>query len=512
MDVVIYARYSSDRQTEQSIEGQLRSCQQFADREGHTVVGTYIDRAITGRTDHRPEFQRMIRDSGKGLWDAVIVYKLDRFSRNRYDTAIYKNKLKKNGVRVISATEAIMDGPEGIILESMLEGMAEYYSAELAQKTLRGMRESAYKCHVTGQVVFGYKSGPDKEYLINEAEAPAVKYIFEQYASGESMTDIAADLNEKGYRTRNGNLFTGKVLNHILKNEKYIGVYRYQDIVSLNGIPPLVDRETWEAVQKKMKANKRSPARSKAKVDYILTGKLFCGRCGKAMIGESGTGKNGTIYYYYKCAGRKLRSGCKKQPVPKAEIEKAVIDYTVGYVLRDDNIQLIAKRTAELAKQERENDEEANAIRQHLSDNETAIKNVMKAIESGIITKTTKARLEELEAEQVQLKDALALAEIKMPEIPEEYIASYLQDLRQKASNADQARSLVEIFISKIYLYDDKLVITYNSPNHEEKALSFEEISGIVSDFTAQGVPNVDYPKLFVLQNGFGIIVKRPGR
>ena len=132
--VVIYARYSSDSQTEQSIEGQLRVCEEFAKNNNILIFNTYIDRAITGTNDNRPDFQQMIADSSKQNWDYVLVYKLDRFSRNKYETAKYKKILKDNGVKVLSAMENIPDSPEGLILESLLEGMAEYYSAELAQK------------------------------------------------------------------------------------------------------------------------------------------------------------------------------------------------------------------------------------------------------------------------------------------------------------------------------------------------------------------------------------------
>lgn len=137
MKAIIYARYSCDNQREESIEGQLRECKVFAERKEFTLVGTYIDRAVSAKTDNRPEFQKMIKDSAKGLFDVIIVWKLDRFARNRYDSAHYKAILRKNGVKVVSATEVISDGAEGIILESVLEGYAEYYSAELSEKSYK---------------------------------------------------------------------------------------------------------------------------------------------------------------------------------------------------------------------------------------------------------------------------------------------------------------------------------------------------------------------------------------
>ena len=168
MRAVIYARFSSDKQNEASIEGQLRECMQYAEYNGMQVIGNYIDRAFSAKTDHRPEFQHMIKDSYKSLFDIVLVWKLDRFSRDRYDSAHYKRILKKNGVRVISATEAISESPEGILLESLLEGCAEYYSAELAVKVRRGMTENALKAKANGvRAPFGYYIDGDDKYQMS---------------------------------------------------------------------------------------------------------------------------------------------------------------------------------------------------------------------------------------------------------------------------------------------------------------------------------------------------------
>ena len=183
MNAVIYARYSSDNQREESIEGQLRECKAFAEANDMVIVDTYIDRALSAKTDNRPDFQRMIKESANGLFDLVIVWKLDRFARNRYDSAHYKSVLQKNGVKVISAKENISEGPEGIILESMLEGMAEYYSAELAVKVKRGMMENALKGKVNGgKPPYGYYVYKERHLCVNETTAPIVQEIFRMYA------------------------------------------------------------------------------------------------------------------------------------------------------------------------------------------------------------------------------------------------------------------------------------------------------------------------------------------
>ena len=157
MNGVIYARYSSDNQREESIEDQLRECNDFAKRNDITIIDSYIDRAFSATTDKRPEFQKMIKDSAKNMFDVIIVQKLDRFARNRYDSARYKAQLRKNGVKVISANENISEGSEGIILESVLEGMAEYYSTDLSEEVIRGLTENAMKCKFNGSpITFGF--------------------------------------------------------------------------------------------------------------------------------------------------------------------------------------------------------------------------------------------------------------------------------------------------------------------------------------------------------------------
>ena len=230
MTAVIYARYSSDGQREASIEGQLRDCKDYAERNGITVVDTYIDRAYSAKTDDRPEFQRMVQDSARKIFDAVLVWKLDRFARNRYDAVYYKRQLEKNGVHLVSVMEPISDGPEGIMVESLLIGMAEYYSAELAIKVARGERENALKCKYNGGVVpLGYVIGKeDRLYHIDPETAPIVQEIFTRYADGEPAEKIASSLNERGLRTRTGKPFVKNSFFQIFKNRRYIGGVQLQ--------------------------------------------------------------------------------------------------------------------------------------------------------------------------------------------------------------------------------------------------------------------------------------------
>ena len=275
MTGVIYARYSSDNQREESIEGQLRECKVFAEKNGIDVVGTYIDRALSAKTDNRPDFQKMIKDSAKKQFDCVIVWKLDRFARNRYDSAHYKAILRKNGVRVLSATEAISQGAEGIILESVLEGMAEYYSAELAEKVIRGQTENALSCRFNGGTIpIGYKINKDRKFEIDTETAPYVLSAFKMYEDGMTMQEIADDLNVKGLRNNRGTKLNINGISTMLSNRRYMGEYYYRDIVIPDGIPAIVPKDLFLRVQERIAKNKNSPARYRADEQYMLSTKL----------------------------------------------------------------------------------------------------------------------------------------------------------------------------------------------------------------------------------------------
>lgn len=201
MKAVIYACYSSDSQREESIEGQIRECTAFAEKNGITILRHYIDRAYSAKTDNRPDFQEMIKDSGKKLFDMVIVWKLDRFARNRYDSARYKAQLKRNGVKVVSATEVISEGAEGIILESVLEGYAEYYSADLSEKVIRGRKENALKCKFNGGTLpIGCVIDEEQHFQIDPLTAPFVLDVFKKYDKGATMKELRDWLNDSGVR------------------------------------------------------------------------------------------------------------------------------------------------------------------------------------------------------------------------------------------------------------------------------------------------------------------------
>lgn len=465
MNAVIYARYSSHNQREESIEGQLKVCYEFAEKNGYTIIGEYIDRALTGTNDNRPDFLKMIDDSSKKAFDYVIVYQLDRFARNRYDSAIYKSKLKKNGVRVLSARENITDDASGILVEGLLEAMAEYYSAELAQKIKRGMDINAEKCLCTGGgIPLGYKVAPDKHFIIDDDTAPIVVKIFEMYAAGERVVDICNHLNAQGIRTSKGAEFNKNSLRTILQNKRYIGIYSYKGKETPGGIPRVVSDELFYKVQEIMNKNKKAPAHRKAKAEYILTTKLFCGKCHDMMTGICGRGKCGNVYYYYKCNNAKKKL-CSKKAVQKEFIEDLVVS-ECRKLLTDDNITRISAEIVALCEREKDTTT-IKRIEKSIKDNEKKQRNLMTAVAECEIESVRKSLYEEisrLNEEYNNLKAELAIQEAQSVSLTENEIKFFLIQMREgNADDLTYRKTLINTFVNKIYLYDDKMTLFFNT-------------------------------------------------
>ena len=480
MTAVIYARYSSDNQREESIEGQIRECTAYAEKNGITIVKHYIDRAVSAKTDNRPEFQQMIKDSDKKLFDIVLVWKLDRFARNRYDSARYKTQLKKNGVKLMSATEIISEGPEGIILESVLEGYAEYYSADLSEKVIRGMTENALKGKFTGGAIpFGYIINADHRFEIDPLTAPFVAETFQRYNDGQTMRGIRDWLNEKGVKNQRGGLMTFNTIQHMLNNRRYIGELKYRNVLIPDAILSIVSAELFNDVQEKMLKNKKAPARRKAEDDSLLTTKLFCGYCGALMFGESGTSRTGEVHRYYKCATAKKHKGCKKKTVRKQWLEDLVVNQTMQLVKDDAAMESIIAKVMELQNKENTN---IPLYEKQLRDAESGIQNMLNAIQAGILTSSTKERLEQLEETKRELEARIAEEKLAKPKVTEEFIRFWLLRFRKlDMSLKDQRQALVDTFINAIYLYDDKVLITFNYKEGTQ-TVTFGEATEVASE------------------------------
>ena len=461
MNAVIYARFSSHSQREQSIEGQLKTCYKFAADNGYTVIGEYIDRAQSGTNDNRAEFQRMIADSDKHTFNAVLVYQLDRFARNRYDSAINKAKLKKNGVRVVSARENIADDASGILVEGILESMAEYYSAELSQKIHRGMAINAQKCLSNGSNPgLGFKVAKDHTFYVDEDEAVIVREIFERYGKGETVADIIKDLNARQIKTSLGRDFNKNSLHRLLRNKRYIGTYLYKGEETPGGMPRIVSDEVFERVQNILDKNKAAPARSRGKEEYLLTTKLFCGYCHEMMTGYGGTGKSGKAYHYYACKNAKKHL-CQKKVVDKKRIEDMVVA-ACRQMLTDSNIQRIAEAIEAVFKSEFDSSA-MKRIKSAIQEADTAIENLWQALEKGQGVDTIMERINKRQEEKAELETQLAIEAKKERVISAQEVKHFLSALQK--SNFDDPlnrRAVINIFLNKIYLYDDKFRLVLN--------------------------------------------------
>ncbi len=462
---VVYARYSSHSQGEQSIEGQLSEAKKYAAAHGYTIVHEYIDRAKTGRTDNRGEFQRMLRDTAKKQFSVVIVWKVDRFGRNREEIAINKMRCRKNGVRVEYVAETIPQTPEGVILESVLEGFAEYYSLQLSQNIRRGRAESAEKCQSLGGAhPLGYTVGADKKYAIDEATAPTVRMIYTMYADGKTVTQIVKELNRLGLRTRYGKPFTNNSLGTILKNKKYIGIYEFEGREVADGIPRIISDDLFYKVQAMLKINQRAPVRTWSYTEYLLSDKIFCGKCGAPMFGECGTSGTGARHTYYNCSNKKRFHACTKKAVRQADIEETVIRATLALLHDDDLLNQIIEHTWEYYLQQDNRQEELKRLQKLLGQTDTAISNLIRAIEVGILTEETKARMDELTQQKADLKASIADQQIANGyRLQKSHIEYYLKNLRNgDASNREVQKKLIQTFVNAVFVFDDHLKLTYN--------------------------------------------------
>ena len=487
---VIYARYSSSSQREESIAGQLRECRQYAERHDMTVIHEYTDSALTGTTDKRPSFQQMISDSETKSFQAVIVWKLDRFARNRYDSAMYRNILKKNGVKVISAMENISDSPEGIILEGLMESLAEYYSANLSENIKRGLYDSALERKVLSTTLFGYQKTSDGKYEPHPVTAPVVKQIFSDFANGKPYMQIVDELNSAGYVTGRNMPFSKNSLRYILRNEKYIGVYRYKDIIDPHGIPPIIDKALFNRVQKELKRRSFTKVKKRTEdtVSFLLTGKLFCGYCGEPMTGESARSRNGSYYHYYSCSGRKApkRNGCRKKRVSKEKLEDAVIRTINEEILTDEFIEDMVPRV--LAYQE---SEQATATIRNLEEQKKQVQkkidNILRALESGVWSDSVNERLHALEQQIETIEQRIETEKLSQVQFTADDIKRFLYALRNaEKTDSESQQYLINSCINRIYLFDDddgqRMVIHVNMSDQQTEPVTRECVVRIMSE------------------------------
>ena len=407
------------------------------------------------------------------------MYTLDRFARNRYDSAIYKAKLKKNGVRVYYAKQPLPDTPESIILESVMEGYAEYYSENLARNVKRGLQENALNGIAMGKTILGYRKNADRKLEIDEIGAEAVRLIFTMYAEGAKLEDIANTLNTKGYKNSKGRAFCKDSFSRILCNQEYLGNYVFGDTVIEGAIPQIIDKDLFERAVKRKTSSANHHPHNKARESYIFTGKIFCGHCGGTLYGCPSTSGSGKLNFYYVCTDKyRKKKGCTMPGTRKDWLERTVIEYTVNNILTDENITLIADRVVALYEKEKRETSRIPALESMIKDCERRIDNLIRAIEQGIAPSDVKKRIDEITAEKNTLQTELARVNMETPMITKERITYWLSMFRDgDINNISYRKAIADTLINSIRVSsaDDgkarEIIIAYNITGFEEVKL-----------------------------------------
>lgn len=464
---VAYARYSSAGQRDVSIEQQLQDIRAYAEREGYTIVHEYADHARSGYSNvsARTQFQAMIASAGTGTFDTVLCWKVDRFGRSREDSVVYKGQLSRLGVSVVYVMEPIPDGAAGVLTEGMLEAIAEWYSRNLSENVRRGMNDNARRCLYNGTTVYGYDGIRNERYRVNEAQAAVVRQIYNLYIDGHSMAEIVRILNGAGQRTESGKPFCIKKIYNILRQERYTGIYIFGEHRIPDGMPRIIDDDTWKKAQlMKSKTSRHYDSRA----DFLLTGKAFCGHCGTPLVGDSGTARSGATHYYYSCGSKKRRAGCDKKSIRKEALEDFVVDFLLDHVLSGPEMERIADAVMEYQQKQKESSP-LRAMESELRETERKISNVNRAIAEGVYTSSTVAMLQDLESTAASLRrsiDSRRYAEGKLLDL--DFVLFFLtQFSSMNRDDPHDRKILIKTFLNSIYVYDDHFRIFINTSDDQ---------------------------------------------
>ena len=454
---VIYARFSSHNQRDESIEQQIAECKAYALQNNLDVTDIYSDSAQSGKSDKRTQYQKLLRDAKKGKFQCIIAYKSSRIARNMFNAMSFENEMEKYGVKVFYAKEEFGNNAAGRFALRTMMNVNQFFSENMGEDIKRNQADNALKCRANGPASYGYKRGEDGRFVVDENTAPIVQEIFTRVSNGEPFVDIQADLNERGVKTRTGKQWQKSSFSTIINNERYLGIYIFDNVRIEGGMPQIIDKELFYKVQDKLKNKKNPQGRHRENGDYILTGKLFCGHCGESMIGMSGTSKSGALHYYYICNGKRIKKNCEKKAVRRDYIETEIARGLREYLLNDETIEWIADIVEDYQRQHR-NNPEILMLKKELEQISKSITNIMTAIEQGIITTTTKARLLDLEAEQANIKAKLALSDSKAFDVTREQVIAYHQLFREgNISDKEYQKKLFDAFLVAAYVYDNNV-------------------------------------------------------
>ena len=407
----------------------------------------------------------------------ILVYKLDRFSRDKYESVVHKRVLKNHGVKVQSATEMISDTPEGILLESVIEGYNQFYSAELSQKIKRGNRMNISKGLWTGgALLYGYKV-IDKKLYIDEHKADVMRKIFHDYANGKPKKEIVKELNAKGYKTKGGKPWTINNIQTGLSNKNYIGVTEKYGETFTDIYPRIIDDETFEKVQKMLETKKRLAGKQKAVIEYYLTGKIFCLHCGASMFGVSGTARNGEKKCYYWCKARAKQKACNKSNENKTELENAVIDDAIEFIEKhlDRASELLSKFHAD------------NVTTQKIADFEKRIAMIDKEFEklidlaltqSGTMLAKINARAKDLELQKDDLNQELMKLRFLQvaPKTKDDYKKRLAKFTQGDKNDPQFRRRIIHGLINSVWVADGGVFAFYNMDGEKSLPLTINDV------------------------------------
>lgn len=490
-NAICYYRYSSDAQRDVSIVQQKDAAHEYAEHHGYHIIKEYDDPAYSGTRDDRPAFQLMLYEVEKLRPAYLILWKTDRLSRDRIDAVMAKKRLRECGVKIVYVAESIPDDDEAtqILMESIYEAMAASFIVSHRKNVVRGMTYNAENAFYNGVKMLGYVGEVDHKYEVDQATAPTVRRIFKEYTEGVPMQKICDSLNNAGQKTVRGNKFTVNSLRNILVNRAYIGEYKFGKTLIPDGMPRLIDDETFQKAQAKLEANKRGGKGAIKKLhpeieieDYWLTGKICCGLCGGTMQGVSGTSRSGNLYYYYSCINYRKHT-CTLKYQRKELMEKIVL-YILDDLINDPALRIIIAEKCYAYHQAQNDDNGAYeaSIRAQLKDVEGKLNNLVKAIEAGIFNSTTAERMNVLENQKSMLNDAL-LAEQnrKKCDLTMNTIVKFLSSLVGDINNPDTRHRLLDFFVDKIYVYPDKMVLTFYYTD-DRRELPFEETIQLIDN------------------------------
>ena len=456
---VIYARFSSHKQKELSIDQQVEACRKLAGSYGLTVLREYADKAVSVRSDDRQGFRRMMRDAEDGLFCYVIAWKSNRIGRNMMEALMNETRLNDLGVRVLYVEEDFDDTASGRFAARNMMNINQFYSEAMAEDVIRGMHANARQCISNGPLPYGYRARPKTlEIEIDEPKAAFILEVFRRVAAGEPFMDILRDLNSRGFRTDKGKPWTRSSFNRILKNERYRGIYIYDDVRIEGGIPRIVPDDIFFAVQQLMESRRHAtvfvPHPGENRAYYMLTGTLFCAECGGAMVGVSGTGKNGIPHYYYSCNNKRLKNHaarCKAKNVRREDMEDLVVNAVRQYILTDETICWIADQVQAYQMQHADAPE-LQAAKDRRRELKESISNLLAAVERGLVTRATQERLTELEDELAGVERNIAALAVLTRPIPREDVIAYLYMFKDTDDDSPEFRKkLVQTFVKTVY-------------------------------------------------------------